>query len=675
MPGVEDEEEPVDVAVPTVKGIFVRFFFSRHPIALALKLLIVATITIPLGIGLFLEFPSAHIGDISIPQLILYIGFSVLSVAVVAILLNLILRAILVTADENGSVGSALLFVSELQTFFAIVIAMSIFILMLNIQTPLTIKFFSHGNTRYRVNQVMICVVTATIVMAWKRHYMKRVAMQFNYSNYSERIQASLQDDRIIQSLSKAKGAYKFRSRFSRPVFSFMQSSSRPAHSTVHGGEVKPRRMSGDEGKATEVERSTPMTTAIKSLEEGDRPVSTPTSTDFINLEQPPQSEKPTTSKHAKSSKVISEAEKQRQFAAFSLLASRTLALFDASTGDYKAETLREARKVAARLFRWLKPLNRDYLIPNDLRSYLENDDFERAVVMFRGRRIANVAEMITENDLRRGIDNMLQERCGLAKSMQSIETALDKINLILTVVLGGILLIIFILVFTEGTSVLNGLTSLITAFSFIFGSTVTHLFESVIFLLVIHPFDVGDRVYIPLTTTGPLVPVGEGSLDNLIVVEMHVLSTIFERWDGIRVYVQNHILATKAIFNVRRSGPTRDYFRLQVAFDTPIERINILRKRLEAFVTREASDYGEYSLISIEYLENCNKLGLQVIILHRNNWQDMEAQLARRTKALMFLRSTLDELGINYSLPVQRVQLVGNVQPSVSVNSSTNTS
>jgi small-conductance mechanosensitive channel len=183
-----------------------------------------------------------------------------------------------------------------------------------------------------------------------------------------------------------------------------------------------------------------------------------------------------------------------------------------------------------------------------------------------------------------------------------------------------------------------------------------------VIFLLVIHPFDVGDRVYIPLSTTGPLSPTGETGLDNLIVVEMHVLSTIFERWDGIRVYVQNHILATKPIFNIRRSGPIRDFLRLQISFDTPLEKLNQLRRRLEGFVQREANDFNDFSLINVEYLENCNKLGLQIIIVHKTNWQDMELHLARRNKVLIFLRRELAELDISYSLPVQRVQLLGEV-------------
>jgi small-conductance mechanosensitive channel len=343
------------------------------------------------------------------------------------------------------------------------------------------------------------------------------------------------------------------------------------------------------------------------------------------------------------------------------------LTMFDATTGDYKTETAREARKIAARLFRWLKPPNRDYLMPGDLAPYLDDpEDMKRALNMFRGRRLPGLAEIITENDMRRGLDQLLQDRCGLAKSMQSIETALDKINLLLTAVFSFLLIICFVLLFSDVGKLLQALASLFGAAAFIFSTTATHLFESVIFLLVIHPFDVGDRVYIPLSTTGPLSPTGETGLDNLVVVEMHVLSTIFERWDGIRVYVQNHILATKPIFNIRRSGPIRDFLRLQVSFDTPLEKLNQLRRKLEGFVQREANDFNDFSLINVEYLENCNKLGLQIIIIHKTNWQDMELHLARRNKVLMFMRGALDELVISYSLPVQRVQLHGDISNSL---------
>lgn len=674
-PILEEDDDVQEVPPPSIRSVFLRFFFSRHPVAVAIKLILVAAVLLPLGIGFSKQFPDSLLAEMPIGELLIYFGIFFLGTSIAMLLLNTVLRMILNTADESGWIGTTALFVSELQIYFASSFFILLFLITINTSNPLTNHFLKNEITRIYATKFLICVIISIAVMGWKRHYMKWVAMTFNFSNYSDRILESLAAERIIQNLCKSKAAYKFRSRITKTsIFPFMQ---RPVHSTVHGSgdssSVK-RRLSDSE--EPHIERTATLQVR-KSLEEGDKPIENMTvrSADFVHVDEPPPSASPpkispTTSqasstgtmpKPAQAQKQPAEAEKKRQFAAFTLLASKTLAMFDASTGDYKAETAREARKIASKLFRWLKPPNREYLIPSDLSPYLEDpEDMKRALGMFRGRKVTGLPEIITENDMRRGLDQLLQDRCGLAKSMQSIETALDKINLLLTVVFSFILVICFVVVFAEVGKLLQALASLFGAAAFIFSTTATHLFESVIFLLVIHPFDVGDRVYIPLSTTGPLSPTGEANLDNLVVVEMHVLSTIFERWDGIRVYVQNHILATKPIFNIRRSGPIRDFLRLQIAFDTPLEKLNHLRRRLETFVSRETSDFGDYCLINVEYVDNCNKLGLQIIVVHRTNWQDMELHLGRRNKVLMFLRGALDELGISYSLPVQRVQILG---------------
>ena len=673
---LEDEEDVQEAPPPTMRSVFLRFFLSRHPVAVALKLVLVAAILLPLGIGVSRQFPDSVVMEMPMGELLIYFGIFFLGTSIFMCLLNFVLRLVLSTADESGRVGTTALFISELQIYFASSFFIILFLILINTSNFLTASVLRNELARIYATKFLVCATISIAVMGWKRYFMKREAMRFNFSNFSDRILESLAGERIIQNLSKSKAAFKFRSRFTKTsLFPFMQ---RPTHSTIHGsgesGTAK-RRMSDSEDP--HIEKSATLS-ARKSLEEGDMPMESLTvrSADFVHVEDAPSSSVPPRPSSLKVSPASStgsmpkppqpakqpaEAEKKRQFASFTLLASKTLAMFDASTGDYKAETAREARKIASKLFRWLKPPNREYLIPSDLAPYLEDpEDMKRALAMFRGRKLTGLPEIITENDMRRGLDQLLQDRCGLAKSMQSIETALDKINILLTVFFSFFLVICFVMIFAEVGKLLQALASLFGAAAFIFSTTATHLFESVIFLLVIHPFDVGDRVYIPLSTTGPLSPTGETNMDNLVVVEMHVLSTIFERWDGIRIYVQNHILATKPIFNIRRSGPIRDYMRLQVAFDTPLEKLNQLRKRIEMFVSREASDFGEYCLLNVEYLENCNKLGLQVIVLHRTNWQDMELQLGRRNKILMFLRGALDELSITYSLPVQRVQILG---------------
>ena len=45
---------------------------------------------------------------------------------------------------------------------------------------------------------------------------------------------------------------------------------------------------------------------------------------------------------------------------------------------------------------------------------------------------------------------------------------------------------------------------SLLVSFTFVFGNMFKTLFESVVFLFVVHPFDVGDMISIGTTPTDP---------------------------------------------------------------------------------------------------------------------------------------------------------------------------
>lgn len=85
-------------------------------------------------------------------------------------------------------------------------------------------------------------------------------------------------------------------------------------------------------------------------------------------------------------------------------------------------------------------------------------------------------------------------------------------------------------------------------------GNSAKNLFEGVIFLFVTHPYDVGDRVFI------------DGQ--NLIVKELGILTTVFQKSDGQVLYSPNAVLVGKPITNIRRSGNIMQVVEIQVDLD-----------------------------------------------------------------------------------------------------------
>lgn len=488
---------------------------------------------------------------------------------------------------------------------------------------------------------VFICLAGTLILLAMKKRWMRNLGMSFNYANYMERIQECLWAERVLQSLMKSRAAYKFRSRWKSimPIFS--------------GGSAG--------GRRTDILASAPMdpTATVTS----DQSIASPVQSSLIASNEAVNN---TASKPATTNgKKDKESDRKRDFDAFLLLANKTLVHMDsaANISDYKAETAKESKRLATKLYQWLRPPNRDYLVANDFSAYLEDPEDVKKLVGMLNRRSGDIVA-ISEADLRRVIEGILQERFGLAKSMQSIETALGRIDSIFSFAVFFSAAILLALMFTGVGESLTALTAFVSALSFVFASSAGQLFESIVFLLIIHPFDVGDRVYIALGTNS-IPPYGEVGMDNLVVSSMHVLSTEFERWDGVKVYVPNYILANRPIFNVRRSGPINDFLRVQIDYNTPTDRIAEFRRRVDAFCKKESADFTGYSRVNIEYMENCNRLGMFVVVQHRTNWQDYDLQLARRTKVYTFVKAVLDELSVGYLPPLQRVAQVtlGNTQ------------
>ena len=79
--------------------------------------------------------------------------------------------------------------------------------------------------------------------------------------------------------------------------------------------------------------------------------------------------------------------------------------------------------------------------------------------------------------------------------TLNDTKTAVNKLHQMVNVVVSIIILVACLLILGIATSkFLLFISSQIVAMAFVFGNTCKTVFEAVIFLFVMHPFDVGDR-------------------------------------------------------------------------------------------------------------------------------------------------------------------------------------
>lgn len=658
---------------------FMKFLFKTTPFARAVKFIIWGSLLGYFGAALFHFKPDLSLFAIAhIPSHLNCIAFSLIGYGIfLALLHSCVVFAhkqpawyksnLLHWVTEFEEYLAAGIWVTFLLGIFANISAESMVIDSIKkmSMSEYALKVYLLALTEPKTHVRLCCVALVVIVLsAVKRHYMHKLALQFNYSNYCDRVEESLFIERILQSLTRSRSAYKFRKRWK-----LFLSENRPAsasrgqsNNTVQVSDfvnVPSPQINLKEFAATSSQQSPAVSEASAATFIEMAPSPTKPSSP-VNPQ--PSTTAPTS---ATTTTTTNNADKKRQFEEFSRLCNRTATQFDSLSGtDIRVEIHRESRRMAGQLFKWLSHPQRGDISASDLEPFIENsEDLIRFMAILK-RSQKTPAHLQTasfgESDLRRAIDAALLERYGLAKSMETVEMALGRINSILNFLLVVLIVSLSDRLFFPSASGASPFLSISTIFfsaSFFFKDVAKSTFESIIFLLIIHPFDIGDRVFIKLDTTDNKA--GGDCTDNLLVVEMNLMSTVFERWDGVRIYVPNTVLATKPIYNIRRSGPTTDLLRMTFAHATRVDQLEALRVRLLAFLRQNRQDFTEFHRINVNALDQCNRMDVTILIQHASNWQDLELQMARRTKMLTFLKGSIEELGIYYLPPVQRIELL----------------
>ena len=100
---------------------------------------------------------------------------------------------------------------------------------------------------------------------------------------------------------------------------------------------------------------------------------------------------------------------------------------------------------------------------------------------------------------------NAYLERKSLAHSLNDTKTAIEELNKIGSCVVLIVIIIVWLLLMGFATTkVLIFISSQLLLVAFMFGNTSKTLFEAIVFVFVMHPFDVGDRCVIDGVQVSP---------------------------------------------------------------------------------------------------------------------------------------------------------------------------
>nr|GMD07029.1 mechanosensitive ion channel protein 6-like [Ipomoea batatas] len=323
-----------------------------------------------------------------------------------------------------------------------------------------------------------------------------------------------------------------------------------------------------------------------------------------------------------------------------------------------------EAKIAARKIFRNVAKPKSNFIFLNDLRRFLQETEAVQVMNVLDG---SPNCEKISKASLKNWVVNAFRERRALALTLDDTKTAVKKLHQMITVLVCIIIILICLVILGFATGrVLLYISSQVVIVAFIFGNTCKTIFEAIIFLFVVHPFDVGDRCEV------------DGV--ELVVEEMNILSTVFLRVDNQKIVYPNSILAMRPIGNFYRSPDMGDTVDFLVHMATPMEKIKAVNQRIVNYVESKKEHWYSSPMIVMNNIPDVHKLKMSVWLRHRMNYQDTGERWTRRSQVIEEMVKIFKELDMEYRLypmdinvrampPIQSTRLPPKWQPPINPN------
>ncbi|KNA03859.1 hypothetical protein SOVF_205110 [Spinacia oleracea] len=305
-----------------------------------------------------------------------------------------------------------------------------------------------------------------------------------------------------------------------------------------------------------------------------------------------------------------------------------------------------EAKVSAIELFKNVAKPGYKYIDEDDLLRFMKMDEVNQVFPLFEG---AVETGKIKKTTLKKWVVNSYLERKSLAHSLNDTKTAVEELNRIASVVVLIIMVIVWNLMMGFlNTKILVFITSQCLLVAFVFGNSVKMVFEAIIFVFIMHPFDVGDRCVI------------DGV--QMVVEEMNILTTIFLRYDNEKIIYPNSVLATKPISNFYRSPEMGDSVEFAIHFSTTVDTIAALKTRIKMYIESKPEHWRSGHSVQLKEILDMNKIKMVLYVNHTINFQNIGEKGSRRSDLVLEMKKMFEDLQIMYQLLPQDVHLVSYV-------------
>ncbi|XP_062019953.1 mechanosensitive ion channel protein 8-like [Rosa rugosa] len=478
------------------------------------------------------------------------------------------------------------------------------------------------------VTRTLVCFLVATLIWLVKTLLVKVLALSFHVNAFFERIREALFNQYVIETLSGP------------PLFERQQIQEEEEKAAAEirefqkAGACMPREL-----RATLLPRNGPVVgsgglQSSPTIGRSPRFSSTPTTPKSVKQDE----EIPVNHLNKLNQKNVSAWNMRRMMniirhGSLTTLDEQILDVEDDSSVEIKTEC--QAKEAARKIFLKVAKPGAKCIFLDDLMLFMNKDEALKTIVLFGA---AGEHDGISKSSLKHWMVRAFRERRALSLSLNDTKTAVDELHNLLNILVGVIIVITWLIILgIPITHFLVFISSQILLVVFIFGNTCKTVFEAIIFLFVMHPYDVGDRCEV------------DGV--QLVVEEMNLLTTVFLKFDNQKVIYPNSVLATKPIANYYRSPDMGDAVDFCVHISTPLEKLNIVKERIIGYIETRTDHWHPAPMVVLRDVEELNKLKISVWLTHKMNHQDMVERWSRRALLIEAMVKVFKELDIQYRL------------------------
>ncbi|KAB5575706.1 Mechanosensitive ion channel-domain-containing protein [Coniochaeta sp. 2T2.1] len=248
----------------------------------------------------------------------------------------------------------------------------------------------------------------------------------------------------------------------------------------------------------------------------------------------------------------------------------------------------------------------------------------------------------ITMDELELVCNEIQLEKKAIAASLKDFDSVIQKLDKVFVFVIFVIAVVVFIsIISNSAAAALTSAGTVVLGLAWVLQATAQEFLQSIIFVFVKHPFDVGDRVTV-YGNTGSMM---KG--DDYYVQEISLLYTEFKKMEGHTVQAPNSLLNTLFILNQRRSTGLADPVELKLRFGTSIHLIDELKARMLQFVLDHKRDYAPKILTEVRTIDELYSITMNFIFFHKSSYQNELVRLQRHDKFAVELMRQIHELGI----------------------------